>query len=74
MLSVERLIRICEILELDIHELIETSMEKPLQIHVTRHQKTQSGFSESKQLYDQLISELKNEIDFLRNLVKEKQL
>lgn len=73
-LSVERLIRICEILDLDIHELITKSLETLPQIHINQRQKTQSAFSETKELYDQLITELKNEIDFLRSLVKEKQV
>jgi len=71
-LSVDRLIRICEILDLDIHELITSNVKAHTQTHIDQKQKNQPIISETKELYVQLISELKNEIDFLRSLVKER--
>src|SRR3989337_2469653 len=62
-LSLDRLIRISEIFETDIHDLIDAGFAKHNSIL----------FSETKQVYDLLIMELKSEIDFLRSLVIDKQ-
>lgn len=67
-LSVERLQRIAEIFETDIHHLIEPELTtvKDHQLHHGEH--------DTMKVYDQLITELKNEIAFLRNLVRDKQI
>lgn len=70
-LSLDRLIRITEILEIDIYELLEKGLDKKPQAQIEFRNGT-PVFSETKQVYDQLIFELKNEIEFLRELVREK--
>jgi len=72
-LSISRLLRIAEILETDFAELIdhkkppgETDSKKnqpsvPLQPNL---------YQETKGVYEQLIHELRNEIDFLRSLIR----
>ena len=67
-LSVERLLRIAEILEADIHFLIEPEFPQ-VKAHQHHHDE-----QVAIKVYDRLVSELKNEIDFLRNLIREKQL
>jgi transcriptional regulator with XRE-family HTH domain len=72
-LSIDRLIRITEILEMDIHQIIEESL-------MTRHTADQQIshthfsqkiiFSETKEVYDLLILELRNEIEFLRSIIR----
>lgn len=72
-LSVDRLLKVCEILGLDVHELLDRSGQAPT---------IDNGFSlpegsyatvlspEIKQVYGELIGELRNEIAFLRSLIK----
>lgn len=67
-LSIDRLLRITEVLQLDIHDVIE---------HSIRHRygkppfnETQRLNPETKEAYDLLISELRNEVRFLRSLIK----
>ena len=65
-LSIERLYRIADILETNVHHLIEPEL-----VPVKDHQLHHHSQYDTMKVYDQLISELKNEIDFLRNLVRE---
>ena len=76
-LSIDRLLRITKILELDIHQVIEESI-------TTHHVQNQSVLPlptttkmllpETKEAYDLLIIELRSEIDFLRNLIRKDRL
>lgn len=68
-LSLDRLYRIADILEANIHHLLEPELE-PVQDHQPHH-----PFElDTMKVYDTLINELKNEIDFLRDLVREKHI
>jgi len=71
-LSIDRLIRITEILDIDIHQIIEKSI--PLNIH-SQHASVRDHsykflYPDTKEAYDLLILELRNEIEFLRTLIK----
>ncbi|HZV69280.1 MAG TPA: helix-turn-helix transcriptional regulator [Saprospiraceae bacterium] len=70
-LSVDRLMRITEILELDIHQVLEESIHSHLQPqHGDAKLPGRILFPDTKEAYDELIRELRNEIDFLRSLIK----
>lgn len=70
-LSVERLMRITEILELDIHQVIHESMFVNQHAQqAAEHQTNKILYHDTKEVYDQLISELRSEIEFLRSLIK----
>ena len=60
-LKFERLMQIAEVLNIDVHQLI--SNDAKINGHIP---------TETKQAYDILIAELKNEITFLRTLVQNK--
>lgn len=69
-LSIDRLCRITDILGLDIHEVIDTGLvcdEKGLK------QKNALIFPATKEVYDQLIMELRSEVDFLKELIRHQQ-
>ena len=72
-MSIDRLIRITEILDLDIHQIIDESI--PLQQYTT--DKSGEGrysqkylYPGTKKAYDMLIAELRSEVEFLRSLIK----
>jgi len=72
-LSIDRLIRITEILELDIHQVIDKSMLSRHHMHnpnLQNHPTQVFLFPDTKEAYDQLILELRREIEFLQGLVK----
>ncbi len=69
-LSIDRLLKIAEILELDIHQIIDNSFQ--FHERTPLHNPGNSIQGGTKEVYDLLITELKNEIDFLRSLVKTK--
>lgn len=70
-LSVDRLMRITEILELDIHQVIHESMFVNQHAQqAAEHQTNKILYHDTKEVYDQLISELRSEIEFLRSLIK----
>ncbi len=72
-MSVDRLMQITEILELDIHQILDESMlmQHPArQPAVNQSQIDKSFYQDTKEVYDQLITELRSEIDFLRSLIK----
>jgi transcriptional regulator with XRE-family HTH domain len=73
-LSIDRLLRIAEILDMDIHQLISTGKQYEKKEITDRIETTIPVYSNPKDLYDQLIIELKDEIDFLRGLVKERKI
>src|SRR6188474_1694665 len=72
-MSIDRLIRITEILDLDIHEVLEKSMpalhhsDQSVYLHHPLHPLL---YPDTKEAYDILILELKGEIEFLRGLIK----
>ena len=69
-LSIDRLCRITDILGLDIHEVIDTGIvcdEEGLA------QKNALVFPATKEVYDQLIAELRNEVDFLKEMIRSQQ-
>jgi XRE family transcriptional regulator, regulator of sulfur utilization len=72
-LTLARLFRIADILETDFIELVEhkkTPSSKAFDASSSLHQEPQSIHPETRGLYEQLIHELKNEIDFLRSLIR----
>lgn len=71
-LSIDRLLRISEILDLDIHQLIGETAPSQKKEDIDSAKNPAFHFSNSMDVYDQLIIELKDEIDFLRGLVKER--
>ncbi|HUR31535.1 MAG TPA: helix-turn-helix domain-containing protein [Saprospiraceae bacterium] len=73
-LSIDRLIRISQILDMDIHQLIDTGAHHEKKEIMDKIESALPGYPNSKDLYDQLILELKNEIDFLRGLVRERTM
>ena len=70
-LSLERLMQIAEILNADVYSLMEEKKKDEHSLH-GKQTPTQS-ITHLVQMHDQAINELKNEIDFLRKLVMEKQ-
>lgn len=70
-LSLDRLIRISEILEIDIYDLLAKGLGKKPQGE-SDFKNGVPVFMETKQVYDQLILELKNEIEFLRTMLLER--
>jgi len=72
-LSIDRLIRITEILDLDIHQVLDKSMLTHHHMHnpnLRNHHAQVSLFPDTKEAYDLLILELRREIEFLQGLVK----
>jgi transcriptional regulator with XRE-family HTH domain len=72
-MSIDRLIRITEILELDIHQVMDKIIQfRSVMHHKQPDQKPMQTFlyPDTKEAYDLLILELHNEIGFLRNLIK----
>lgn len=72
-LSIDRLIKITVILDLDIHHVLDKSLQIRIPAHQHDSQKmnsTQLLFPETKEAYDLLIFELRSEIEFLRGLIK----
>ncbi len=72
-LSINRLLRISDILETDFAELVDHQQSS----RVSAQKQSQSPhppepglYQETKGVYEQLIHELRNEIDFLRSLIK----
>jgi transcriptional regulator with XRE-family HTH domain len=71
-MRVDRLLEICSLLEMDVHQLLEQcGTNKIVGLMNTRdgERKTEMNSSE-KQVYEQLIISLRSEIDFLRSLLK----
>lgn len=70
MLSIDRLMRITEILELDIHQIIEESISSRKNMGGVEYwQQTKVLSPDTKAAYDQLIQELRNEVEFLKRIV-----
>ncbi len=68
-MTVDRLVRIAEVLNLDIHELIDTGLHIPAP---DAHEHSPIVLPDVKVVYDQLVLELRSEILFLRTMLKEK--
>lgn len=76
-LTIDRLIHITEILQLDIHEIIEIAIQtriKSPSFSVSNVKQNGILYPDTKEVYDQLIVELRNEIKFLKSLIKKEQL
>lgn len=71
-LTIDRLVRITEILELDIHRVIEESkiIHPPGLVHFAQQPIAKSIDIDTREVYDQLIAELRNEVEFLRSLIR----
>ena len=72
-MSIDRLLRITEILDLDIHHLIDKSVATKFHSDLPVSHLNSSDkilYPETKEAYDLLILELKGEIEFLRSLIK----
>lgn len=71
-LSIDRLLEIAEILDLDFHQLLvlkSKGEEGKLPVH-----ESQLGnhlHDETKKLYDQLVEELRSEVAFLRSMIRQ---
>jgi transcriptional regulator with XRE-family HTH domain len=71
-MRVDRLLEICTILETDIHLVLEqgTGIKPgPHTFQKDGNPKAEMG-ADVRQMYDQLIAELRNEIAFLRSLIR----
>ena len=68
-ITIERLMHISEILDLDIREMITTGF----QLKEESSTPTTLLLPATKEAYDKLIIEMQGEIQFLRNLIKSKQ-
>jgi transcriptional regulator with XRE-family HTH domain len=76
-LSVDRLLSICEILDTDVHHLLDTvgkSVKNDAPIMEVEKVEVGEMRSEVRQVYEQFISELRSEVDFLRSLVRQQDL
>jgi len=72
-LSIDRLIRITEILDLDIHQIIDKSILTKNHSNLQESTSNNSHkllYPDTKEAYDLLILELRSEIEFLRGLIK----
>ena len=73
-MSIERLLRITEILELDIHAVIEESIiARDLVDGAFHRPHIKPISSETKEVYDLLILELKSEVEFLKGIVNRRE-
>jgi len=73
MLTLARLLRIAEILETEFTDLVEykkTYSGKEATAFTASHQNGHELQPETKGLYEQLIFELRSEIEFLRSLIR----
>ncbi len=68
-LTIDRLLLIAKVLNVDIHELIDTGLHLPAP---EAQAKSTVVLPDTKIVYDQLITELRNEISFLRTMLKDK--
>ena len=69
-ITIERLFRITDILALNIHEVIDTCFTCHDDILKQKHSMI---FPATMEVYEQLISELRNEIDFLKEMIRNQQ-
>lgn len=72
-LTINRLLRISDILEIDFADLVEYHQSSRIPVRKQSQSPTApelSLYQETKGVYEQLIHELRNEIDFLRSLIK----
>ncbi len=72
-MDVDRLMALAEIFETEVHELLPHSDYKQVQFN---HSQMKTGFVEhfyeaSKEAYEQHIKHLKEEIDFLRTMIRQ---
>ncbi|MDZ4749624.1 MAG: helix-turn-helix transcriptional regulator [Saprospiraceae bacterium] len=75
-MSIDRLLRICDILHLDVHALLDRSgtFSSPPDQHPEYMDKIKVAVQpEVIQVYGELIAEMKSEIEFLRGLVNRKK-
>lgn len=72
-LSIDRLLEIAEILELDFHELVVLNGKEYVDGKSTMPgmQVADHLHVETKQLYEQLVQELRSEIAFLRSMIRQ---
>lgn len=70
-LSIDRLLEIAEILELDFHQLLVIN-GKPMDGKSPVHDTTTGDHlhEETKHLYELLVQELRSEVDFLRSIIR----
>lgn len=71
-LSLERLMQIAEILNADIYSLMEEKKKDDSLLNAKNAQS--QSITHLVHMHDKAIKELRNEIDFLRRLVLEKQI
>lgn len=69
-MSIDRLLRITEILELNIHEVIDESLLSQAPKESAHDKYAAKEFStDTKEAYNELITELRNEVEFLKRIV-----
>ncbi len=69
-LSIDRLMRITEILDLDIHQVIEEGISSRNQMEGMQYRNASKVLSpDTKAAYDQLILELRSEVEFLKGII-----
>ena len=71
-LSIERLLEIAAVLELDFHQLLVLNGKESLDGKSPVHEMPSSDHlhEETKKLYEQLVDELRSEVAFLRGLIR----
>jgi transcriptional regulator with XRE-family HTH domain len=73
-LSLERLYQILEVLKVDISEILEIKVDhvynQNFKDNSVFHQEIQNLYQDNKELVQNLVDSLKNEIEFLRSQVK----
>lgn len=74
-MSVDRLLHICDILQLDVHHLLDEAGNQPHGYRAApAHEKDLLLVSpEVRSVYEQFIAELRSEIEFLRGLVRRRE-
>ncbi len=71
-LTIDRLLEIAEILELDFHQLLEFNGRGHADGKSIVHDVPSDDHlhEETKQLYEQLVKDLRSEIEFLRSMIR----
>jgi XRE family transcriptional regulator, regulator of sulfur utilization len=71
-LTIDRLLEIAEILELDFHQLLVFTGKGPGDGNSPVHDLPSVNHlhEETKKLYDQLVQDLRSEINFLRSMIR----
>ncbi len=71
-LSIERLLEIAAVLEMDFHQLLVLNGKEHVDGKSAGHEMPSADHmhEETKQLYEQLVKDLRSEIEFLRSMIR----